>query len=141
MCHNAMMHLRSQRCLRVFNMVTFTGLSSVVSIPSSIFTTPIPFSTWPKTTCLSSRCGVGTVVMKNCEPLVLGPAFAMLSSPSRSCWGETRAKDHRITKAQSLDKKHQSFICVSFYPQSTHQKISGCLRKIDQVLYLVYLIS
>ena len=29
--------------------------------------------TLPNTTCLPSRCGVGTVQMKNCEPFVLGP--------------------------------------------------------------------
>jgi hypothetical protein len=42
----------------------------------SIFrTTSMPSTTLPKTTCLPSRKWVGTVVMKNCEPLPLGPAF------------------------------------------------------------------
>lgn len=42
----------------------------------SIFrTTSMPSTTLPKTTCLLSRKGVGTVVMKNWEPLPLGPAF------------------------------------------------------------------
>lgn len=67
-------------------MTTFTGASSFVSIDSSIFTTPIPFNTCPKTTCLPSKCGVGTVVMKNWEPFVLGPALAMLSKPTLSCY-------------------------------------------------------
>lgn len=77
-------------CLRVnvcMHTLTFTGFSSFVSIPSSIFTTPIPFSTLPKTTCFPSRCGVGTVVIKNWEPLVLGPALAMLRRPGLSCCG------------------------------------------------------
>ena len=41
--------------------------------------------TCPKTTCLPSRCGVGTVVIKNWLPLVLGPELAMESSPGLSC--------------------------------------------------------
>ena len=32
-----------------------------------------------------SKCGVGTVQMKNWEPLVLGPAFAMLRIPGLVC--------------------------------------------------------
>lgn len=69
---------------------------------SIAFTYSCPEATSPKTVCLPLRCGVGTVVMKNCEPLldkkcgliltgsswtvlpggrgtyVLGPEFAML---------------------------------------------------------------
>lgn len=67
------------------NTFTAIGASSSVAIDSSIFTTPNPFNTCPKTTCLPSKCGVGTVVMKNCEPLVFGPALAMLSRPTLSC--------------------------------------------------------
>ena len=33
----------------------------------------------PKTTCFPSSHGVATVVMKNCDPFVSFPAFAMLS--------------------------------------------------------------
>lgn len=40
----------------------------------------LPRITSPNTTCLSSRCGVGVHVMKNCEPLVLGPALACAQS-------------------------------------------------------------
>ena len=43
-------------------------------------TTLSPATTRPNTTCLPSRCGVLAVVRKNCEPLVLRPALAMLSS-------------------------------------------------------------
>ena len=35
-----------------------------------------PSNTHPKTVCLPSRCGVTSVVMKNCDPLVPGPALA-----------------------------------------------------------------
>ena len=40
----------------------------------------------PKTVCLPLSHDVITVVMKNWEPLVLGPALAMLSSPGVSCF-------------------------------------------------------
>src|SRR3712207_9201247 len=39
---------------------------------------------FPYTTLFRSH-GVGTWVMKNCEPPVLGPALAMLRMPGRSC--------------------------------------------------------
>ncbi len=41
--------------------------------------------TLPKTVCLLSNQGVGTVVMKNWLPLVLGPALAILRVKGRSC--------------------------------------------------------
>ena len=34
--------------------------------------------------CRLLRCGVGTSVMKNCEPLVFGPALAIASRPGLS---------------------------------------------------------
>src|SRR5438477_1344261 len=37
--------------------------------------------TWPKTVCLPSSQSVATWVMKNWEPLVLGPALAMEREP------------------------------------------------------------
>ena len=40
----------------------------------------LPRITSPNTTCLSSRCGVGVHVTKNCEPLVFGPALACAQS-------------------------------------------------------------
>jgi len=46
-----------------------------VLVFSIFLTTSIPSTTLPKTTCLLSRNGVGTVVMKNWEPFVFGPAF------------------------------------------------------------------
>lgn len=46
-------------------------------------------TTRPKTTCLLSRKGVGTVVMKNWQPLLLGPAFCLwLGLDQRELQGE-----------------------------------------------------
>jgi hypothetical protein len=44
----------------------------------------IPLLTLPKTECFPSNHGVGTVVMKNCDPFVFGPALALLKTPARS---------------------------------------------------------
>ena len=49
-----------------------------VLVFSILVTTSMPSTTLPNTTCLPSRKGVGTVVMKNCEPFVFGPAFCLL---------------------------------------------------------------
>ena len=46
-------------------------------------TTSIPAMTLPKVVCLVSRKLLFAVLMKNCEPFVLGPAFAMASVPRR----------------------------------------------------------
>ena len=64
---------------------TFLGLLSSTGVFSSSLTTLHPLVTLPKTTCFPSRCGVGTVVMKNCEPLVFSPAFAIERRPRLSC--------------------------------------------------------
>ena len=41
----------------------------------------------PKTVCLPSSHGASSVVtMKNCEPLVFGPALAMASAPRTTLW-------------------------------------------------------
>src|SRR5262249_4143949 len=46
-------------------------------------TTSIPLVTWPKRLyCLPSLWRQSTVVMKNCEPLVLGPELAMARAPA-----------------------------------------------------------
>ena len=43
--------------------------------------------TWPKTVCLPSSHGVASAVtMKNCEPFVFGPAFAIASAPLTTLW-------------------------------------------------------
>ena len=60
----------------------FGGVPSSASIA---LTTSNPSRTVPKTTCLPSSHGVGTVQMKNCDPLVPGPAFAIESVPAPVC--------------------------------------------------------
>src|SRR5262249_59623471 len=52
---------------------------------SIVSTTSAPSVTAPKTTCLPSSHEVTTVVMKNCEPLVFGPALAIDRRNGRSC--------------------------------------------------------
>lgn len=59
-------------------MTSIAGLSRLVRTFSILRTTSmlVPSSTTlPNTTCLLFRNGVATVVMKNCEPFVLGPEF------------------------------------------------------------------
>jgi hypothetical protein len=56
-----------------------------VFVFSIFFTTSMPSTTFPKTTCFPSRKGVGTVVMKNWEPLPFGPALAMDRRPGCVC--------------------------------------------------------
>ncbi len=51
------------------------GFSPRVRVFSTLRTTSIPSTTFPNTTCLLFRKGVGTVVTKNWQPLVLGPEF------------------------------------------------------------------
>jgi hypothetical protein len=48
-------------------------------------TTSIPFATLPNTVCLLSSHGVATVVIKNWEPFVFGPAFAIDTVKGLSC--------------------------------------------------------
>ena len=59
-----------------------TGLSirpvGVVAMAST--TSRLAWSaTSPKIVCLKFRCGVLPTVMKNCEPLLFGPALAIAS--------------------------------------------------------------
>ncbi len=50
-------------------------------------TTSMPSLTSPNTVCLPSSHGASfTVTMKNCDPLVLGPAFAIASAPRTTLW-------------------------------------------------------
>src|SRR5207237_2228479 len=71
----------------VFSLRTISTCCSVVcALPARAIcgTSSKPFTTSPKMVCLLLRCGVGTSVMKNCEPLVFGPAFAIARSPGLS---------------------------------------------------------
>lgn len=54
-------------------------------VQANTCTTSIPFTTLPKTVCLLSNHGVATVVIKNWEPLVFGPALAMETVKGLSC--------------------------------------------------------
>ena len=49
--------------------------------------TSIPSVTSPNTVCLpSSQPHSSAVTMKNCEPFVFGPAFAIASAPRTTLW-------------------------------------------------------
>ena len=50
-----------------------------------LIATSMPLVTLPNTVCLLSSQGVGTTVMKNWDPLVLGPALAMLNLRKENC--------------------------------------------------------
>src|SRR5438445_9240524 len=53
-----------------------------VSTAEIASTTSMPEVTRPKTVCLPSSHGhASAVTMKNCEPFVFGPAFAIASAP------------------------------------------------------------
>merc|ERR550537_1380188 len=53
---------------------------------STFFTTSMPSTTDPKTTCFPSSQSVFTVHKKNCEPFVPGPAFAIDRTPGPVCF-------------------------------------------------------
>ena len=55
--------------------------ASVATAPI-LLTTSIPAQTRPKIVCLPSRNGAGASVMKNWDPLVLGPELAIASTPA-----------------------------------------------------------
>mmetsp|Transcript_28735 Transcript_28735/g.77835 ORF Transcript_28735/g.77835 Transcript_28735/m.77835 type:complete len:205 (+) Transcript_28735:633-1247(+) len=61
------------------------GEPEPVPTASIALTTSSPSTTFPKTTCLPSNQGVLTVVIKNWDPLVLGPALAILRYMGPSC--------------------------------------------------------
>ena len=48
-----------------------------------IFLTTSIFKHLPNIVCLPSSSGFGTTVIKNCDPLLLGPVFAIASTPPR----------------------------------------------------------
>lgn len=61
------------------------GFPDFVPLVSSFDTISNPSVISPKQTCLLSNHGVGTVVMKNCDPLVFFPEFAIDNSPGLVC--------------------------------------------------------
>lgn len=59
-------------------LISSRGLSSSSTFTVSILVhTSMPFVTLPKTVCLLSNHGQGTVVIKNWDPFVPGPAFSV----------------------------------------------------------------
>lgn len=64
--------------LMFFTLTSINGLSfsSVLTLSISD-TTSYPLETLPNTVCLLFNHGAGTVVIKNCEAFVPGPAFAI----------------------------------------------------------------
>ena len=65
-------------------------------LPSILLTSSMPSSTQPNTTCLPSSQGVTTVVMKNCEPLVFGPAFAWQSHVRQTRVRRAHSSEHAV---------------------------------------------
>lgn len=57
------------------------GVPDLLPNFSILFTNCIPSTTFPKTVCLPFNQGVFTVVMKNCEPFVFTPEFAIERRP------------------------------------------------------------
>jgi hypothetical protein len=53
------------------------------NVKVTFLTISIPSTTCPKTTCLPSNQEVLAVQMKNWDPLVLGPALAILKMPEK----------------------------------------------------------
>jgi len=45
----------------------------------------MPFDIRPNIVCLLFKCGVAASVMKNCDPFVFGPAFAIDRMPAPEC--------------------------------------------------------
>ena len=61
-----------------------------------------PSTTSPKTTCLPSSHEVTTVVMKNWDPLVLGPALADERSPGLVCLSLKLRKESQVSSTTSV---------------------------------------
>ncbi len=66
-------------------MMLFDVLPLCDPYDSTCLTTSIPSTTEPNTTCLPSNHGHGTVVKKNCDPFVFGPALAIDNRPGVVC--------------------------------------------------------
>ena len=73
--------------LTEYNLTSIKGLSFLSHLTFSIvLAVSVPLKTLPKTVCLLSSQGQGIVVMKNCDPFVFGPQFAILSVKGISCF-------------------------------------------------------
>lgn len=83
-------------------------------------TTSIPLATLPNTVCLLSNHGVATVVIKNWEPFVFWPAFAIDTVKGLSC-----------LKLQQKKKNHLLLVPSEAKP---YQEVSTCHRHIPQLI-------
>ena len=63
----------AQSCPESVIVTLLDGVPEPDPTPSIFLTKSAPSRTFPNTTCLPSNQGVFTVVMKNWDPLVLGP--------------------------------------------------------------------
>ena len=117
-------HNRPTQMLPHFAIVTFEpGVPSEEPHPSIAFTNSWPCTTSPKTVCFPFRCGVGTVVMKNCDPFL-----------RYSCEYEhrrTREEKGRIWRLTCLDQSLPLIgdRAVHAYERSSRHQIS-CRRSI-----------
>lgn len=75
-----------------------TGLSvpTPVGTLPSLCTVDMPSLTRPKIVCLPSNQGVGASEIKNCDPLVLGPALAMERTPAPVCFRSRRISSSNL---------------------------------------------
>ena len=106
----------------------------------------MPSFTLPKTTCLPSNHSVLTVQMKNREPFVLGPAFAMDKMPGPDLYASEILIIKFLTidglatstimacevttlahKSQDYSVKAGSFITKSFLSSAQSSKVFCCL--------------
>lgn len=73
------------QCVIVYSWISPQSTISTVAVgaplgvpkDSNFFKSSSPWSIFPKTVCFPSNQGVSWKQMKNCEPLVLGPALAI----------------------------------------------------------------
>ena len=84
--------------------------------PSFSLATLVIQRTRPKTVCLLSSQGVGTVVMKNWDPLVPGPELAMESVKGRSC--------RRLRLSSSANGSPQMLTPPVPSPVQQHQRVT-----------------
>ena len=119
------------------------GLSvfGCVLVLEILTTVSMPLTTRPKTVCLLSSHDVGTTVMKNWLPLVLGPAFAMLMVYGRSCFNlgwnsSSNSSPHRDSPKRIKHVPILKIVKIFFlYMHKTWIKC-GCLANVFDYLTL-----
>ena len=99
------------------------GVPLPVPTASTTRTTSMPLVTAPKATCRPSFSGAVTQVMKNPEPFVLGPEFAIDNTPGRSCLSRNVSSANRPPKMLS-----------ALPPPCTHQPGSARVEAATDVI-------